>query len=196
MNKEKLQEVTMLALSGKLTESIEDDMRLVIKSLESNNIPYQIKKDKIILDYDNKAYNKAHSTDKDDIMFDNNGKVYVSCWVKSSYIDKYLNENEKKLFHSQGQSVINSKGWVDLNDNIVNIIATFKAANKAYKLAQENVNNESTNYLNLAKYVKPLIDTAFDEKYSYNNSNADKIKTYCKDEAFIKSIIDFIKSVI
>lgn len=194
-NKEKLIENTILALQNKLTEDKKDDTSVITRALDSNNIPYKLEKDHIILDYDNKYYNKASKSDKDSILIDDNGKVRVSC-VLSSYYIKFVSEKDKDLFLDQGQSVLDSKGWINLNENLTEIVRLFSVVNKAYIEAQNEYNNETTDYTYLSKYIKPIIEVAFESKYNYNKNNINKIKELSKDEQFISSIIDFIKSKI
>ena len=195
VNKDKLVENTILALQNKLTEDKKDDISILSRALESNNIPYKLEKDRIILDYDNKYYDKASKSDKDSILIDDNGKVRVSC-VLSSYYMKFVSEKDKDLFLDQGQSVLYSKGWIDLNENLTEIVRLFSVVNKAYIEAQKEYNNETTDYAYLSKYIKPIIEVAFESKYNYNKNNINKIKELSKDEQFISSIIDFIKSKI
>ena len=194
-NKEKLVENTILALQNKLTEDKKDDISVITRALDSNNIPYKLEKDRIILDYDNKYYDKASKSDKDSILIDDNGKVLVSC-VLSSYYMKFVPEKDKQLFYNQGQSVLDSRGWIDLNENLTEIVRLFSVVNKAYIEAQNEYNNETVNYIDLSKYIKPIIEVAFEDKYKFNKENIAKVKELSKDEQFISSIIDFIKSQI
>lgn len=193
--KEKLEEATVLALQGKLVESVSDNISILSRALDSNNIPYKLEKDRIILDYDNKYYDKASKSDKDSILIDDNGKVRVSC-VLSSYYMKFVSEKDKDLFLDQGQSVLDSKGWINLNENLTEIVRLFSVVNKVYIEAQNEYNNETTDYTYLSKYIKPIIEVSFESKYDYNKNNINKIKELSKDEQFISSIIDFIKSKI
>lgn len=194
-NKEKLVENTILALQNKLTEDKKDDILVITRALDSNNIPYKLEKDHIILDYDNKYYNNSSKSDKDSILIDDNGKVLVSC-VLSSYYMKFVSEKDKQLFYNQGQSVLDSKGWVNSNENLTEIVRLFSVVNKVYTEAQNEYNNETTDYTYLSKYIKPIIEVSFESKYNYNKNNINKIKELSKDEQFISSIIDFIKSQI
>ena len=194
-NKEKLIENTILALQNKLTEDKKDDTSVITRARDSNNIPYKLEKDRIILNYDNKYYDKASKSDKDSILIDDNGKVRISC-VLSSYYMKFVSEKDKDLFLDQGQSVLDSKGWIDLNENLTEIVRLFSVVNKVYIEAQNEYNNETTDYTYLSKYIKPIIEVAFEGKYNYNKNNINKIKELSKDEQFISSVIDFIKSQI
>lgn len=193
--KDKLTESTILALQDKLTESMSDDISVVTRALDSNNIPYKTERDRIVLDYNNKYYSKASKSDKDRILFDNEGKVSISC-VLSPYYIKFVPEKYKSMFYEQGQAVIDGKGWINLNDNLTEIITLFSVVNKVYTEAQNEYNNESVNYTDLSKYIKPIIELAFESKYNYNKDDINKIKELSKNEEFIKSIIDFIKSKI
>ena len=80
----------------------------------------------------------------------------------------------------------------------VEVIAAglFSVVNKAYIEAQNEYNNETVNYIDLSKYIKPIIEVAFEDKYKFNKENIVKVKELSKDEQFIKSIVDFVKSKI
>lgn len=194
-NKEKLVENTILALQNKLTEDKKDDILVITRALDSNNIPYKLEKDRIILDYNNKYYDKASKSDKDSILIDDNSKVLVSC-VLSSYYMKFVSEKDKQLFYDQGQSILDSKGWINLNENLTEIVRLFSVVNKVYIEAQNEYNNETTDYTYLSKYIKHIIEAAFEDKYKFNKENIVKVKELSKNEQFISSIIDFIKSQI
>lgn len=193
--KESLTEATILALTGKLTEAKEDDISIVSKALKSNNVPYIIKKDTIILDFDNKQYNKLSTIDKDKINFSNDGKVAISC-VLSPYYLNFVSEKDKDMFRSNGQAVLDTLNWIDLNENLPEIIKLFSIVNKVYIKTQEQDNANGINYASMTKYAKPMIEMAIEDKYGYNKDNITKIKELSKNEEFIKSIIEFIKTKI
>ena len=168
-------------------------------ALDANNIPYIQKKNKLILQYKNNEYLKASQSNKDSITYDSdNNEVYVTCWL-SKYYYQLLSDKDKSLFHDQGQAIIDSAGWVDLDENLLKIIDTLKAANNAYLKAQEIANAEGRNsvdYSDMSKYIKPLVEIAYNEKYTIDSDSISKIKQISKDEQLINNILDFIKSKI
>ena len=147
-------------------------------ALDANNIPYTQKKNKLILQYKNNESLKASQSNKDDIIYDSyDNKVYVTCWLNKYYY-QLLSDSDKSLFHDQGQAIIDSAGWVDLDKNLLKIIDTLKAANNAYLKAQEIANAEGRNSVDSIGKIKQISKEVKTEAYTARDYFEANMKRY------------------
>lgn len=179
---------------------MKEDIATITKAFDSNNIPYKVSENRITLQYNNEKYLKGY--DKHVIVFStsiNPGELCVYCDIPYDNIYELIPKEDRNLFlKNQHTAVLEAKSWMAFNENVLNeIVRLFSVVNKAYEEAQNKYGDlESIDYKTLYKYIKPIIEVAYNNKYKFDKNNINEVKKIAKNEELIKSVVDFIESKI